>query len=393
MNIAGSRIQPIMMLQHPAYRTQLEVLRSALPNRLDPVRPANRIEHERWGPDSMPTTISRYVDRLSLLRSKYGIAYVSGTIRPRMFPMLRQARRFYLDIDDPLSLSRRGGRNNLNSPELRSDALRLARLLEGGHLSFWTDTQLRSFLANFQSDEAAELLEMRRVSVLPPAIRPQVGVSGVGQSETLRCLCVATGKFWHKGVPDAIAAVDRLAETAGDVSLTIVGGSIPGPWQEFVAARPHFNLLSQVSRQALDSLFRTHDLLLFPSHHDSYGWVVIEAKSYGIPAIVTGFYCRSEIVTDGHDGVVVEDPFSHPFLPLGPDPYAGSHLRVRDHGGRIAASPLIENYIENLTAAIGEVAGDRSKLKSFGAAALAEVQSGSRFGTATRLARLMPHLG
>lgn len=388
---SGPVIQPIMLHQHPAHRTQIDILRSAFPGRVAATMPSDTWEHDRWRPKSLMRTLHHYAGRLEALTlDKNMTVYVSGPLRPFMHRLLKRGRFSYLDVDDPLSLYNDGWRNSLKGSELRGIGKKLMGCLETGHISFWSNAQLGNFVANFHFDETAELLATNRLSVLPPAIVPQVEVSNIGGSEALRCLTIASGKFWHKGVPDAIAAVDRLVGNGVPVSLTIVGADVPEDWLAFINSRPYLELKTKLSRTELNDLMRSHDVLVFPSHHDTYGWVMLEAKSFGMPVVTTDFYNRSEIVSHGIDGLLVQDAFANPFLPVGPAPYAAAHLSIS--GARVQLGRLIEKYIDDLAQSLGKLAADREFLQRLGTAALAGVQPQSKFGVATRIARLSPYL-
>jgi glycosyltransferase involved in cell wall biosynthesis len=380
-----------MLQQHPAYRAQIDLLRSAFPGRVAATKPSDEWEHERWRSNGFAQKLRHYANRLDVLTlDKNEIAYVSGSLRPMMHRMLGRVRSAYLDIDDPLSLYKNGGRNSLKGGDLRDTARRLLRYLDTTRVSFWSETQLCNFLANFHAEETADLLATNRLSVLPPAIAPRTDVSNIGADQKLRCLCIASGKFWHKGVPDTIAAVDRLATSGVPIILTIVGADIAEDWQAFIQSRVHLKFYTKLSREDLDSVMRNHDVLVFPSHHDTYGWVLLEAKSFGLPAVVTDFYNRPEIVSHEIDGLLVRDPFANPFLPIGPAPYAAAHLDVSQ--GNLRVGRFLAAYIDDLAHALGKLAADRELLKRLGAAALASVQPQAKFGATTRIARLSPYL-
>ena len=384
-------IQPIMLQKHPAYRTQINLLRTAFPERVATTKPPDTFEHERWRSDGFVQKLRRYVSRLDdLTLRKTEIAYISGSFRPHMHRFLKSVRSAYLDIDDPLCLYSDGTRNSLKGTELRGVAINLMNRLDAGHLSFWSNAQLGNFLANFYADETVEFLATDRLSVLPPAIVPQADASSIGMFETLRCLAIASGKFWHKGVPDAIAAVDRLVGDGVPISLTIVGADIPKDWLAFIHSRPYLELQTKLSRADLNDVMQRHDVLVFPSHHDTYGWVLLEAKSFGLPSVTTDFYNRSEIVSNRIDGLLVQDPFGNPFLPIGPASYAAAHLSISQ--GHIQVGRLLEKYIDDLAQALRGLAADRAFLQRLGVAALESVQPESKFGVATRIARLSPYL-
>ena len=61
---------------------------------------------------------------------------------------------------------------------------------------------------------------------------------------------------------------------------------------------------------ALAEAYANMDLLLFPSHTDTFGNVVLEALGSGVPAIVTAHGGPKHIIRDGETGLVV--PPEHP---------------------------------------------------------------------------------
>jgi len=113
---------------------------------------------------------------------------------------------------------------------------------------------------------------------------PVRGRGGSAGGAELHALFVGRLVAW-KGVRLALAAVAENPQW----SLTFVGD---GPEREWLGAmarrrgvedRVHF--LGQVERSEVLSLMDRADALLFPSMHDSCGWVVGEALSHGLPVV------------------------------------------------------------------------------------------------------------
>lgn len=385
-----SKIQPIMFQPHPAFAAQAETLTIAYGERVSSIIPKTDLEHERWRARDPLSRLAQYRAGRSLRGADDAIGYVVGSFLPKDHDVLKRYPFVYLDIDDPLSLFGHGMRNSLPLVAYRKLATKFATLDSSVRLNFWGDVQIGNFLANLPADMSAKLLESGFVSVLPPAIRPQVTKSALGRDDVLKCLCIASGKFWHKGVADAVAAVSLLAERGCAIALTVVADGIPDEWLTFIKSKPYFSLLSRISRDQMNELFRNHDALVFMSHHDTFGWVVLEAKSFGLPAISTDFYNRPELISHGRDGLLIRDPFNNPFYPVQPEPYGASHLRVS--GSRIAMSGWIEFYIEALATGLESLANDRAMLQSLGDNALASVQPDAKFGVNTRLSKLASRL-
>lgn len=390
-------IQPFMFQAHPAYRTQIDVLRAGCDAIVLPVLPDDRVEHERWR--TTGGLFERALNHLSLsIRQRTLLAaadearvHISGAFPPHMHRLLNRVKRAHIDSDDPLTLFTGGARGYLPGNKFRSWALTVCRRLGPVSQSFWSRIQMASFLGNLHAAETQEFVESGLISVLPPAIFPRVEKSTVGSGGALRCLSIASGKFWHKGIPDTIVAVDRLAQSGLPITLSLIGAAIPAEWRTFIGSRPYLFLHEKLSRANLDFLFLEHDLLVFPSHHDTYGWVLLEAKSFGLPALATDCYSRPEIIAHGQDGLLVRDPFSNPFLPIHPVPYAASHISIVG-GSRLRVGPLLEPYIEELTEAMRRLVDEASLLRQLGTGALASVQPYAAFGAAGRAERLARHL-
>jgi len=384
--MGAALIRPFMFQAHPGYRSQIELLRAIAGPTLLPIFPEDRVEHERWRRSGSPLrrVLRRWSGSRPLPSEAAGTrGYVSGSLPPSRYRILDSMERTHIDADDPLSLFAGGTRGQLPGESFRRWALALCERLGRISLSFWSRTQLAGFLANLHADESREALAGGLLSVLPPAIAPRVVCSAVGQAGILRCLTVASGKFWHKGVPEVAVAVDRLAAKGLPIHLSIVGADIPTEWQEWIARRPFISMYRQLARAELDRLFAEHDLLVFPSHHDTFGWALLEAKSFGMPALATDAYNRTEIVTHGVDGLLLADPFDSPFLPVSPVPYAASHLGIAADGN-VRVGPLLEDFVEELTATLHRLLEDSSLLTTLGAGALASVQVAGRFGGEAR---------
>jgi glycosyltransferase involved in cell wall biosynthesis len=113
--------------------------------------------------------------------------------------------------------------------------------------------------------------------------------------------------YW-KGVHIAIQAFAELARWMPDARLTIVGR---GPEEQRLRAdvRTHgleakIDFIPWLPQRQLFDLYVAHDLLIFPSLHDSSGNVVLEALSQGLPVICLDLGGPRYIVTD-ESGIVV----------------------------------------------------------------------------------------
>ncbi|MDB5406572.1 MAG: hypothetical protein JWL84_1484 [Rhodospirillales bacterium] len=106
--------------------------------------------------------------------------------------------------------------------------------------------------------------------------------------------------YW-KGAHLAIAALDKLRRDVPTAHLTIVGR---GPEEQRLKADvakrrlgAGVTFLPWLDQQILFDTYSRHDLLLFPSLHDSSGNVVLEALGRGLPVICTDRGGPKEFVT------------------------------------------------------------------------------------------------
>jgi glycosyltransferase involved in cell wall biosynthesis len=114
--------------------------------------------------------------------------------------------------------------------------------------------------------------------------------------------------YW-KGVHIAIQAFAMLLTKLPNARFTIVGG---GPEEARLKAdtlslkiKDKVDFISWLPQNKLFELYDSHDLLLFPSLHDSSGGVVLEALSHGMPVVCLDLGGPKEIVTPS-SGVIIE---------------------------------------------------------------------------------------
>ena len=390
-------LQPLLFDPHPAYRAQIDHLAGLEGIHQAPILPRDTIEHSRW--------LTRLETRWRRLRMAWlsatfrsdreTLVYIAGTF-PKYAHSLAHRCRVHLDADDPLAVLTGGGRGYIPGGEYRRQALDLLNAFSRNQLSlsFWSQVQLSNFLANLRFDESRPWLESGRLFVLPPAIAPwDMPRAAVGSNKALSILGIASGKFWPKGIPDAIAACELAIRAGVDLQLTLVGGGIPkGKWHDYISSRGWIRNLGHVERSSLETEFARSDVLIFPSHHDTYGWVIVEAKRYGVPAIATDFYSRPEIVSHEVDGLLVPEPFENPFFPISNIMYGEAFFDISDRG-ELVVGDAIADYVKQLTGAIRRLAEDRTLLSALGESARASTVGSGRFSVASRLARLKGILG
>ena len=84
-----------------------------------------------------------------------------------------------------------------------------------------------------------------------------------------------------------------------------------------------------VDQSKLSSYYKSADICVFPSRHEGFGLVVLEAMASGIPVIASDIPSFQEIISDGYDGKLFKsedaDDLSKEIIALYQDP----HLRKK----------------------------------------------------------------
>jgi glycosyltransferase involved in cell wall biosynthesis len=137
--------------------------------------------------------------------------------------------------------------------------------------------------------------------------RAQIGTPRPDRHMPPRLLYAGRLLYW-KGVHLAIRAFENLVQRMPESRLTIVGrGPEIGRLKADAAAfrlQDKVEFISWLPQQRLFELYASHNLLIFPSFHDSSGNVVIEALSRGLPVMCLDLGGPAEIVTP-ESGIVI----------------------------------------------------------------------------------------
>jgi glycosyltransferase involved in cell wall biosynthesis len=137
----------------------------------------------------------------------------------------------------------------------------------------------------------------------PPSLVPRMARQGPP-----RLLCAARLYYW-KGIHIAIRAFAQLLSQCPEARFTIVGSGPEEHRLKAEAARydvaDHIDFVSWVPQQQLFDLYESHDLFVFPSLHDSAGFVVLEAMSRGLPVVCLDLGGPKDTVTP-NSGVIIK---------------------------------------------------------------------------------------
>jgi UDP-glucose:(heptosyl)LPS alpha-1,3-glucosyltransferase len=115
--------------------------------------------------------------------------------------------------------------------------------------------------------------------------------------------------FWRKGLATAIRATARLVRAGEPVRLVVVGGR--RWWRHAqlarrLGARRHVTFAGSVVDPV--PYYAAADVYVLPTFYDPCSLGVLEAAASGLPSVTSRFNGAGEMLTDGLDGVLMDDP-------------------------------------------------------------------------------------
>lgn len=232
----------------------------------------------------------------------------------------------------------------------------------------WSDAARRSMLAVLGPRARAGVEPKLRV--VSPAIRLAAERPHRREDGPLRVLFVGTA-FYEKGGVEAIEAL-RTVRRTHDVTLDLVS-YVPEEWRRRVAAEPGLTLHEPGGADLIQRLYGCSDVLLFPSHMDTFGYVTLEAMAHGLPVVAPDAMAMPETVQDGVSGLL--------FRAEGSMYDADARIRFRHvlpppSGYLEALQQPSTDYVEGIASALARLAEDRQLHASLAEGAFESVRSG-----------------
>lgn len=160
----------------------------------------------------------------------------------------------------------------------------------------------RDHLAVLYAGLDHEVFNPSHSAALRTEARAQIGIS------VERFVLLLIGNDWrNKGLPTLLRALHQLRGLP--IDLIVVGQDDPEPYQMLsrgydIAERVHFQPL----RRDVEFYYAAADAYAGPSLEDAFALPVAEAMACGLPVIASAAAGVSEIITDGVDGLVLQDP-------------------------------------------------------------------------------------
>ncbi len=176
-------------------------------------------------------------------------------------------------------------------------------------LIFMSQAARRSFYSTLElsSGRLHDQLQKKSEQVYPLVRNP--GTMAVKTFDgTLKLLF--TGVYYMKGGVETLAAFKESRKRRSNITLTVVTPLHllhPDDRQALTETEGVMILDAVLGKNEMATLYRTHDIFLFPTFRDTFGLVLIEALSFGLPIIALDQYAVTEMVQDGYNGFVLPD--------------------------------------------------------------------------------------
>jgi len=113
--------------------------------------------------------------------------------------------------------------------------------------------------------------------------------------------------FYQKGGYEAALAFDRISDKY-DATFTVVA-NLPQEPMPF-AKNKKIRMMELQPYEEIVELYEKSDVFVFPSHYDTYGFVIPEAFSFGIPVIGVDSFSSPELISHEKTGLIVKSYFS-----------------------------------------------------------------------------------
>jgi len=128
---------------------------------------------------------------------------------------------------------------------------------------------------------------------------------GIEESDIL--LIFASTNFHLKGLEYLIRGMAGVKRP--DLKLLVIGGDDSGPYERLSETLGIGDKIIFAGKgKDMKEFYQTGDIFAYPTLYDPFANVCLEAMACGLPVITSRVNGVSDIITDGVDGLIIDDP-------------------------------------------------------------------------------------
>lgn len=165
----------------------------------------------------------------------------------------------------------------------------------------WTNAAKRSLLNFVRSDEIA-----RKTEVVYPVVTPPKKIAKKNDG-VIRFLFIG-GNFFEKGGIETLMAFDSISRKY-DTRLMLVS-DVPEEIKRRFGKNKKIEIHKRIPYSEVRKEYDASHIFVLPTHMDTFGFVIPEAFSYGLPVIAEDSFSRPELITAEKTGLLVKSYYS-----------------------------------------------------------------------------------
>ena len=178
-------------------------------------------------------------------------------------------------------------------------------------------------------------------------------------------------EFERKGGYEAYRAFKELRQEFDNLEFICVSDTPEEVKEEDIE---NTRFYEDVPREDLYDLYREADLFVYPTFHDTFGIVMIEAMAFENPVITLDAFATNEIVDEGRDGYIIEgydEKWFDPETKVRIDRYNDWEKLRKEH-----SEDEKERIVEDIVSKVSDILSDEDKFEDLSENAREKIQSG-----------------
>lgn len=175
-----------------------------------------------------------------------------------------------------------------------------------------------SFLKENFPNHLDSIKDKIEVLYSPQNVNPNCNYDRFKEIDTLKCLFVGHD-FFRKGGREVYNVIENMVNEGTQIELTVVskvtsdnyisqtGKEDEVKWKDKLTSSDFCKYHDSLPNEKVIDLMQNHHVFLFPSFQETFGYVVLEAQSNGLPVVSTAIRALPEI-NNNECGWLIEVP-------------------------------------------------------------------------------------